>query len=270
MTVGGLLAEIHPATARPRRRPRRRRRVAGRRTGSARPTGEMLEEVVLPPMESVVEGAVVEWRKALGDEIAADEILLEVSTDKVDIEVPSPAAGRRQDLVRRGETFQVRPPRRRRRGRDDGAAPAPKPADGQSAATAAGRRARRATLRRHGNAPRPPRRGRGGRPGGVKGSGPGGKIRRGGVNGSGGAAGRPDRRRAPRRGQLQGARPRCSPRRWTRAATIPTATSFRTLPSHARREAQGAQRGAQGGPRMKVSFTHLVAWAIVKAVEDGR
>ena len=51
-------------------------------------------EVVLPALgESVTEGTVTRWLKNVGDEIAVDEPLLEISTDKVDTEIPSPVAG---------------------------------------------------------------------------------------------------------------------------------------------------------------------------------
>src|SRR3954453_5636460 len=51
-------------------------------------------QVTLPAMgESVTEGTILEWHKQEGDTIEADEILVEVSTDKVDAEVPSPASG---------------------------------------------------------------------------------------------------------------------------------------------------------------------------------
>src|SRR5213592_2436173 len=54
----------------------------------------MATEVKLPELgESVTEGTVTRWLKQVGDEVAADESLLEVSTDKVDTEIPSPAAG---------------------------------------------------------------------------------------------------------------------------------------------------------------------------------
>ena len=50
--------------------------------------------VVLPALgESVTEGTITRWLKQVGDTVAADEALLEVSTDKVDTEIPSPAAG---------------------------------------------------------------------------------------------------------------------------------------------------------------------------------
>ena len=51
-------------------------------------------EVTLPAMgESVSEGTVLEWRKAEGDQVEVGETLVEVSTDKVDAEIPSPVAG---------------------------------------------------------------------------------------------------------------------------------------------------------------------------------
>src|SRR5579875_3503347 len=51
-------------------------------------------EVQMPAMgDSVAEGTVLEWHKAEGDTIAADETLVEISTDKVDAEVPSPVSG---------------------------------------------------------------------------------------------------------------------------------------------------------------------------------
>jgi 2-oxoglutarate dehydrogenase E2 component (dihydrolipoamide succinyltransferase) len=54
----------------------------------------LVTSVVLPALgESVTEGTVTRWLKAIGDSVAADEALLEVSTDKVDTEIPSPVAG---------------------------------------------------------------------------------------------------------------------------------------------------------------------------------
>jgi 2-oxoglutarate dehydrogenase E2 component (dihydrolipoamide succinyltransferase) len=51
-------------------------------------------DVVMPQMgESIVEGTIVKWHKKIGEEIKKDEILLEISTDKVDSEIPSPAGG---------------------------------------------------------------------------------------------------------------------------------------------------------------------------------
>jgi pyruvate dehydrogenase E2 component (dihydrolipoamide acetyltransferase) len=69
-------------------------------------------DVVMPKMgESVMEGTVLEWKKGVGDEVELDETLLEISTDKVDSEVPSPSAGRLAEiLVPEGETVEVGAP----------------------------------------------------------------------------------------------------------------------------------------------------------------
>ena len=50
--------------------------------------------VVMPKMgESITEGTILEWKKSIGESISKDEPLLEIATDKVDSEVPSPASG---------------------------------------------------------------------------------------------------------------------------------------------------------------------------------
>jgi 2-oxoglutarate dehydrogenase E2 component (dihydrolipoamide succinyltransferase) len=66
-------------------------------------------DVVMPQMGvSVSEGTITKWLKAEGEEIQADEPLLEISTDKVDTEVPSPAAGVVSRIVaQEGETVEV-------------------------------------------------------------------------------------------------------------------------------------------------------------------
>ncbi len=67
------------------------------------------ENVLLPALgESVTEGTVTRWLKAVGDDVAVDEPLLEISTDKVDTEIPSPFAGTLQQiLVQEDETVEV-------------------------------------------------------------------------------------------------------------------------------------------------------------------
>jgi pyruvate dehydrogenase E2 component (dihydrolipoamide acetyltransferase) len=66
-------------------------------------------DVTLPALgESVTEGTVTRWLKAVGDTVAVDEPLLEVSTDKVDTEIPSPVAGTLQEIrVNEDETAEV-------------------------------------------------------------------------------------------------------------------------------------------------------------------
>ncbi len=71
-------------------------------------TGTVVD-VVMPQMGvSVSEGTVTRWLKNVGDTVQADEPLLEISTDKVDTEVPSPGTGVLQEiLVQEGETVDV-------------------------------------------------------------------------------------------------------------------------------------------------------------------
>ena len=66
-------------------------------------------EVKMPKMgESVMEGTVIEWAKSVGDEVEEDETLLEISTDKVDTEVPAPVSGVLSEiLVDEGDTVEV-------------------------------------------------------------------------------------------------------------------------------------------------------------------
>ena len=76
----------------------------------AAPSGGGEQTVVrLPELgESVTEGTVTRWLKQVGDQVSADESLLEVSTDKVDTEIPSPAAGTLLEIkVNEDETVEV-------------------------------------------------------------------------------------------------------------------------------------------------------------------
>ncbi|HEY0591647.1 MAG TPA: biotin/lipoyl-containing protein, partial [Thermoanaerobaculia bacterium] len=66
----------------------------------------MATDVVMPQMgESIAEGTVTRWIKNVGDRVERDEPLFELSTDKVDAEIPSPAAGILTEiLAKEGET----------------------------------------------------------------------------------------------------------------------------------------------------------------------
>src|SRR5919198_1221409 len=70
---------------------------------------ETAVDVVMPQMGvSVSEGTITKWLKHEGEQVEADEALLEISTDKVDTEVPSPASGVVSEiLVQEGETVEV-------------------------------------------------------------------------------------------------------------------------------------------------------------------
>src|SRR5215204_4025674 len=69
----------------------------------------MAKPVVMPQMgESVAEGTIVRWLKKVGDAVERDEPLFEISTDKVDAEIPSPAAGVVSEVkVKEGETVAI-------------------------------------------------------------------------------------------------------------------------------------------------------------------
>ena len=69
----------------------------------------MASDVLMPQMgESITEGTIVRWIKQVGDPIDRDEPLFEISTDKVDAEIPSPASGVLTEIrAREGETVPV-------------------------------------------------------------------------------------------------------------------------------------------------------------------
>src|SRR5437868_10233784 len=68
-----------------------------------------MADVTMPQLgETVTEGTITKWFKQVGDQVAEDEVLFEVSTDKVDSEVPSPSGGYVTEiLVQEGETVDV-------------------------------------------------------------------------------------------------------------------------------------------------------------------
>src|SRR3954471_6070266 len=68
-----------------------------------------MTDVVMPQMgESIAEGTIGRWMKEVGDSVERDEPLFEISTDKVDAEIPSPAAGVLLEIrAREGQTVDV-------------------------------------------------------------------------------------------------------------------------------------------------------------------
>ena len=66
-------------------------------------------KVIMPQMgESIFEGTITKWLKKKGDRVERDEPLFEISTDKIDSEIPAPASGVVQDiLVKEGQTVQI-------------------------------------------------------------------------------------------------------------------------------------------------------------------
>ena len=87
----------------------------------------MPTDVVMPQMgESIFEGTITKWLKQSGDKVQRDEPLFEISTDKVDAEIPAPASGTLQEIkVAAGNTVQVNTVVAVIAGEGDAAAPAP-------------------------------------------------------------------------------------------------------------------------------------------------
>jgi len=274
--------------------------------------------------ESVTEGTVAKWLKQPGDSVREGEALVEVTTDKVDAEVPAPATGTLvKILAEAGKTIAVGAPLAEIEVGADGDGAAPKPAPPQPSAMPAVAEAPRpevtAATQPAPSAPRAPAAAPDGGPkaapvevtegaellakakgidlAGIKGTGPGGSIRRRDVmqaieQQQAGAQtavetepAAPEktpsvRTPAPASAPAPAQAPTGSiPMRGAAAALVkymeeslqvPTATSFRTvrvdvLDQRRRQLNQGVQ--AAGRPE-KISYTHLIAFAITRAVKD--
>src|SRR5215211_4767357 len=102
VTVGALLAEIAPGDAAVNGAPE------ARESPAEEPAGEAVE-IVMPAMgESVSEGVILERAKQPGDPVEEDETIVEISTDKVDAEVPAPASGVMEEILAQpGDTVTV-------------------------------------------------------------------------------------------------------------------------------------------------------------------
>ncbi|HSZ14857.1 MAG TPA: multifunctional oxoglutarate decarboxylase/oxoglutarate dehydrogenase thiamine pyrophosphate-binding subunit/dihydrolipoyllysine-residue succinyltransferase subunit [Solirubrobacteraceae bacterium] len=248
-------------------------------------TASQFVDVLTPAAgESVTEGTILEWRVKAGDPIKVDDTIVEISTDKVDLELPAPATGTVSEIfVAEGDTVTVGQVIARIA--INGAAPASAPQPPQAAPqpSAAAPEAPAAAPASAGGAPDgakvSPVAARAAAIEGVDlaavaGSGPAGRITKSDVlsaaataaNGASGAdAASANGAHAAEAGAL--------PLRGGAAAlvrymedsrSIPTATSFRTLTVSVldarRRELKAAGR--------RVSFTHLIAYAIARAAED--
>jgi pyruvate dehydrogenase E2 component (dihydrolipoamide acetyltransferase) len=96
----------------------------------------MPTDIVMPQMgESIFEGTITKWLKKPGDKVQRDEPLFEISTDKVDAEIPAPASGILQDIkVVEGNTVQVNTVVGTIAGEGESAAPAPAPSKASASA----------------------------------------------------------------------------------------------------------------------------------------
>ncbi len=229
---------------------------------------EIVDVVTPAAGESVTEGTILEWHAKVGEQIKRDETIVEISTDKVDVELPAPASGTVVELlVGEGDTVTVgQVIARISVGAGDGAAtPASAPRDAAPAGAAPENVKVSPVAARAAAA-------EGVDLAGLAGSGPAGRITKSDVLSAAGngarSNGSPVATVAPVR-----AEPVAQPMKGGAAAlarymeqsrSIPTATSFRTLTVTV---LDARRRELKAGAR-KVSFTHLIAYAIARAAED--
>ncbi|MDX6672270.1 MAG: hypothetical protein QOI91_2633 [Solirubrobacteraceae bacterium] len=235
--------------------------------------GEKVLDIVTPQAgESVTEGTILEWHKQPGDAVAADETIVEISTDKVDVELPAPASGTLTEiLAQEGATVGVGEVIARMQ--VGAGAPAPAPAgDGDAAADApAAETAAVPAGDGNGAAVTPVARRAAAEHGvdlsALEGSGPGGRISKAdvlaAVKGNGGRTVSPVAPSEARAEPLKGGAAMLA-RYMDESRKIPTATSFRTITV----TTMDARRRELKAAEQKVSFTHLIAYAIAKAATE--
>src|SRR5829696_650356 len=233
------------------------------------PEGEAVE-ITMPAMgESVSEGVILEWAKQPGDTVEADETIVEISTDKVDAEVPAPASGVMQEILANpGDTVTVGQVIGRMTSGGNGTQPAAAATPAAPAEPAEPEEQQEEVLPdgiRVSPVARRVAQAEGVDLSNVQGSGPGGRIMKADVldggNGSAPAA-------APQAAQenatlIKGASAMLA-RYMDESRSIPTATSFRTL-TVTTLDARRKELKAAGH---KVSFTHLIAYAIARAATE--
>ncbi|HVE68942.1 MAG TPA: multifunctional oxoglutarate decarboxylase/oxoglutarate dehydrogenase thiamine pyrophosphate-binding subunit/dihydrolipoyllysine-residue succinyltransferase subunit, partial [Solirubrobacteraceae bacterium] len=245
-------------------------------------TGKVLGIVTPQAGESVTEGTILEWHKAPGDAVSADETIVEISTDKVDVELPAPASGTLTEiLAEEGATVGVGEViARMEAGAGEAAsAPAPEAPSGEAASGEAasgeatpGEAAPAQTPDPGNGGPATPVARRVAAEHGVdlsdlEGTGPGGRISKADVlaaaEGNGGRAKTAVAPREARAEALKGGAAMLA-RYMDESRSIPTATSFRTITV----TTMDARRKELKAAGRKVSFTHLIAYAIAKAATE--
>ncbi len=262
ITVGAVLAEIAPGNGAAPAPPAEET--------PAQTAGDTLD-IVMPAMgESVSEGTILEWAKQPGEAVEEDETVVEISTDKVDAEVPAPASGTIEEiLAQAGDTVTVGQVLARMTTSNGASAPAtakaPEPTSAPppqaSAPAAPARDDLKATpvARRVAEA-------RGIDLAAIEGSGPAGRISKADVLAADGNGAAPAAAAAAAEEQaipLKGASAVLA-RYMDESRAIPTATSFRTITVTTLDERR-KQLKAEG---QRVSFTHLIAYAIARAATE--
>ncbi len=235
-----------------------------------RASGPLVDVVTPAAGESVTEGTILEWRVKPGEFIKVDATIVEISTDKVDVELPAPVTGTIAELlVAEGDTVTVgQVIARIAAGEQSSASAATDTPD--AAGTAPG------TSLPEGTKISPVAARAAAAEGvdvaGISGSGPDGRITKSDVLSAASGNGAQSTSTATNGASAAG-EPETKPMRGSAAAlarymeqsrSIPTATSFRTLAvtmlDARRKELKAAER--------KVSFTHLIAYAIARAADD--
>ncbi len=238
-------------------------------TPEAEETGGTSVTISMPEMgESVTEGTVLEWHVEEGQTVAEGDTVIEVSTDKIDAEVPAPTAGTiTKLLVNPDDTVQVGQalaemstdvPPASSASRPGAAGPDEARSSGTSAPVADNGDAKASPVARRMAAAQ------GVDLGSISGSGPGGKVVKADVLAAGNGAGAPAKLADGETKPLRGPAAMLA-KAMNESLSTPTATSFRTVAVDtldAKRKAINAALKERG---MKVSFTHLIAWAIVEA-----
>jgi 2-oxoglutarate decarboxylase len=237
-------------------------------------------EILMPEMgESVTEGTVLEWHVSEGQGVEEGETVVEISTDKVDAEVPAPASGtitkilaQPDETVPVGATLAEISPGEAPSGGNGASAAPSEPAAEEAPAEEAP--ATVPTGEGNGNVTPVARRiaaAEGIDLGSVQGSGAGGKITKVDVLAAadGGGAAAPAKA-APAKAEETALRGPAGmlASAMNESRTVPTATSFRTVPVDTIDAKRKALNGALKERGMKLSFTHLIAWAIVKAGQE--
>ena len=226
-------------------------------------TGELIDIVTPTGGESVTEGTILEWSVKVGDAVKQGDTVVEISTDKVDMELPAPATGTIAEILAQdGETVHVGQVIARMQagaGATNGAA-APAPAASAPATTTpAPDAANISPVARRVAAEQ------GVDVSGLHGSARGGRIVKADVlaaKGNGAMAVAPSEK--PAGAQLIKGGAAALARYMDESRSIPTATSFRTLTVTAL--SQRREQLKQAGHR--VSFTHLIAYAIARVATD--
>jgi 2-oxoglutarate dehydrogenase E1 component len=230
---------------------------------AAAPTGAIVDIVTPTGGESVTEGTILEWAVKVGDAVEDGQTVVELSTDKVDMELPAPTAGTITEiLAEEGETVTVGQVIARMQ---TGAA-APRPAAEPHAGNGAGATAPAVELPEK-ISPVAARvaAAEGIDLSAITGTGPGGRITKTDVLqkiANGDAAPAPVAEAAGERTLMKGGAAMLA-RYMDESRAIPTATSLRTITV----TAMDTRRKQLKGAGQKVSFTHLIAYAIAQAAQ---